>query len=115
VSFQVVGEERPEQLTYSFIVVKNIKESCVLGLDALYKHKFMFDGRERFIYRVREPDHLPSNPICVTQRKLQISTRGELRRRTTAKYGEVRKLPQGIHVKTIDYPRKQLTDYLKFI
>ncbi len=44
VSFQVLGEERPEQLTQSFIVVDNTTESCVLGLDALYEHKFMFDG-----------------------------------------------------------------------
>ena len=73
VSFQVVGEERPEQLTQSFIVVDNITESCVLDLDALSEHKFMFDGRERSIYRVREPDHLPSSPIFVTQIKLKIS------------------------------------------
>ena len=39
VSFQVVGEERPEQLTQSFIVVDNITESCVLGLDALYEQR----------------------------------------------------------------------------
>ena len=78
VSFQVVGEERPEQLTQSFIVVDNITESCVLGLDALYEHKFMFDGRERSIYRVREPDHLPFSPICVAQRKMKISARSVL-------------------------------------
>ena len=93
-SFQVVGEERPEQLTRSFIVVKNIKESCVLGLDALYKHKFIFYGRERFIYRVREPDHLPSNQICVTQRKLQKfppaeNYGGELRRTTAENYPQI--------------------------
>ncbi len=77
-SFQVFGEERPEQLTQSFIVVDSIMESCVLGLDTLYVHKFMFDGHERSIYRVMEPDHLPSSPICVTQRKLKISARSVL-------------------------------------
>ncbi len=78
VSFQVIDEERPKQLTQSFIVVDNITESCVLGLDALYEHKFMFDGRERSIYRVREPDHFHSSPICVTQRKLKISAHSVL-------------------------------------
>jgi hypothetical protein len=78
VSFQVVGEERPEQLTQSFIVVDNITESCVLGLHPLYEHKFMFDGRERSIYRAREPDHLPFSPICVAQRKIKISARSVL-------------------------------------
>ena len=36
-------------------------EECVLGLDALYEHKFMIDGRERRVYRVRESDQLQSD------------------------------------------------------
>ena len=109
VSFQVVGEERPEQLTQSFIVVDNITESCVLGLDALYEHKFMFDGSERSIYRVREPDHLPFSPICVAQRKMEISTRsvlvvdsggggGELPPDKACFFVPAPELPQGIRV-----------------
>jgi hypothetical protein len=109
VSFQVVGEERPEQLTQSFIVVDNITESCVLGLDALYEHKFMFDGRERSIYRVREPDHLPFSPICVAQRKMKISARsvlvvesggggGELPPDIACFFVPAPELPQGIRV-----------------
>ena len=56
VCFQVVGESNPENLEQSFIVVDDIAESCVLGLDALYQHRFMFDGSERSIYRIREAD-----------------------------------------------------------
>ncbi len=119
VSFQVVGEEHPEQLTQSFIVVDNITESCVLGLDALYEHKFMFDRRERSIYRVREPDHLPSSPICVTKRKLKISARSVLVVESGGRGGELPpnacffvpapELPQGIRV---DPRSKERTDGL---
>ena len=109
VSFQVIGEERPKQLTQSFIVVDNITESCVLGLDELYEHKFMFDGREQSIYRVRGPDQLHSSPICVTQRKLKIPARsvlvvesgrggGELPPNIACFFVPSPELPQGIRV-----------------
>jgi hypothetical protein len=29
-------------------------EDCVLNLDALYEHRFMIDGHERRVYRIRE-------------------------------------------------------------
>ncbi|KAK4013284.1 hypothetical protein OUZ56_025518 [Daphnia magna] len=60
VEFNVlVDDERPrEPFQQEFIVVQGIMEDCVLGLDDLYQHNFMIDGRERHVYRVRESDQL---------------------------------------------------------
>ncbi|KAK4009663.1 hypothetical protein OUZ56_018809 [Daphnia magna] len=58
----LVEDERPrEPFQQEFIVVPEIMEECVLGLDALYEHKFMIDGRERRVYRVRESDQLQND------------------------------------------------------
>ena len=35
-----------DALMQSFVIVYDISEDVVLGLDALYEHQFMFDGRE---------------------------------------------------------------------
>ncbi|KAK4003863.1 hypothetical protein OUZ56_005614 [Daphnia magna] len=57
-----VEDERPrEPFQQEFIVVPEIMEECVLGLDALYEHKFMIDGHERRVYRVRESDQLQND------------------------------------------------------
>ena len=42
-----------DNLLQDFIVVDGISEECILGLDALYEHKFIIDGSERTIYRVK--------------------------------------------------------------
>ena len=47
----------------SFVIVDDISEDVVLGLDALYEHQFMFDGRERTIYRLRETGQFPNEPV----------------------------------------------------
>ncbi|KAI9551214.1 hypothetical protein GHT06_003617 [Daphnia sinensis] len=47
----LVEDERPrEPFQQEFIVVQGIMEECVLGLDALYQHDFVIDGRERRVY-----------------------------------------------------------------
>ncbi|XP_045035767.1 uncharacterized protein LOC123476888 [Daphnia magna] len=58
----LVEDERPrEPFQQEFIVIPEIMEECILGLDALYEHKFMIDGRERRVYRVRESDQLQND------------------------------------------------------
>ncbi|KAK4007315.1 hypothetical protein OUZ56_012475 [Daphnia magna] len=58
----LVEDERPRKpFQQEFIVVPEIMEECVLGLDALYEQKFMIDGRERRVYRVRESDQLQND------------------------------------------------------
>ncbi|KAI9565040.1 hypothetical protein GHT06_008785 [Daphnia sinensis] len=70
--FHLVDEESPDLLIQSFIVVDGITENCVLGLDALYGHKFIFDGSEWTIYRMRKPDQPTYDPVMITQRKITI-------------------------------------------
>ena len=48
--FRVSSETEHETLFQSFIIADGISEKCILGLDALYSHKFMFNGREQTIY-----------------------------------------------------------------
>ncbi|KZS06389.1 Uncharacterized protein APZ42_030192 [Daphnia magna] len=76
VEFNVlVDEERPrEPFQQEFIVVQGIMEDCVLGLDDLYQHNFMIDGRERHVYRVRESDQLLNldQPIMMAASRLKI-------------------------------------------
>lgn len=109
VCFQVVGESNPENLEQSFIVVDDIAESCVLGLDALYQHRFMFDGSERSIYRIREADHLPYQPLVVSQEKLKIPANSAQIVESEGEYGNLPpnvvcmfrsapELPKGIRV-----------------
>lgn len=67
--FTVLGDK----LLQEFIVVDAITEDCVLGLDALYEHRFVLDGRERTIYRIKEPGQgNPHLPIFVTGSKVAI-------------------------------------------
>ena len=62
-----------DRLLQEFIVVDAITEDCVLGLDALYGHSFVFDGRERTIYRIKEPGQdIPRHPIFVTDSKVVL-------------------------------------------
>jgi hypothetical protein len=55
-NIRVENENTPEFLSQEFVVAQGIMEDCILGLDALYEHKFVIDGFENRIYRVREPD-----------------------------------------------------------
>lgn len=72
--FHLEGETDQEPLIQEFIVVDDITEDCVLGLDALYGHKFMFDGRERTIYRIKEPDQFfDHEPVMIVARKIKIA------------------------------------------
>ncbi|KAK4009578.1 hypothetical protein OUZ56_018712 [Daphnia magna] len=70
--FQLVDEESPDLLVQSFIVVDDITENCVLGLDALYGHKFIFNGSEKTIYRMRKSDQPTHEPVMITPRKITI-------------------------------------------
>jgi hypothetical protein len=49
-------------------------EDCVLGLDALYEHRFMIDGHERRVYRIRESDHLPNrrDPFVLVASRIKL-------------------------------------------
>ncbi|KAK4045837.1 hypothetical protein OUZ56_033883 [Daphnia magna] len=61
-----VAEETPRQaLRQKFIIVNGIVEDCVLGCDALWKHQFIYNGRQQSIYRVPEIDHFQEteNPL----------------------------------------------------
>jgi hypothetical protein len=60
-----------DNLLQDFIVVDSISEDCILGLDALYEHKFVIDGSEKRIYRVKTttPDFLPT---IMTGKKITI-------------------------------------------
>ncbi|KAI9554903.1 hypothetical protein GHT06_020181 [Daphnia sinensis] len=71
----LVEEERPrEPFQQEFIVVQGIMEECVLGLDALYQHNFVIDGRERCVYRVKESDQLQNvdQPIMMAASRLKV-------------------------------------------
>jgi hypothetical protein len=70
----VEGEQPHESLKQEFIVVHGIVEDCILGLDALYEHRFMFDGHERCVYRVKESDQLPNrrDPFVLVASKLKL-------------------------------------------
>jgi hypothetical protein len=50
------NENPPEFLSQEFVVAQGIiMEDCIPGLDALYEYKFVIDGFEKRVYRVREP------------------------------------------------------------
>ncbi|KZS03690.1 Uncharacterized protein APZ42_033520 [Daphnia magna] len=68
----LVDEESPDLLVQSFIVVDDITENCVLGLDAVYGHKFIFNCNEQTIYRMRKPDQPTHEPVMITPRKITI-------------------------------------------
>jgi hypothetical protein len=66
-----------DTLLQEFIVVKAITEDCILGLDALYGHSFIFDGRERIVYRVKQPGQgLPQRPLFVLSSKVAVQPFG---------------------------------------
>ncbi|KAK4027394.1 hypothetical protein OUZ56_016440 [Daphnia magna] len=67
-----MDEESPDLLVQSFIVVDDITENCVLGLDAVYGHKFIFNCNEQTIYRMRKPDQPTHEPVMITPRKITI-------------------------------------------
>ncbi|KZS01523.1 Uncharacterized protein APZ42_001794 [Daphnia magna] len=70
-----VEDKRPrEPFQQEFIVIQGILEECVLGLDALYEHNFVIDGRERRVYRVKESDQLHNvdQPIMMAASRLRI-------------------------------------------
>jgi hypothetical protein len=62
-----------DNLLQDFIVVDGISEECILGLDALYEHKFIIDGSERTIYRVKN-DLAPEakTPTIIAGKKITI-------------------------------------------
>ncbi|KZS06385.1 Uncharacterized protein APZ42_030174 [Daphnia magna] len=65
-----VAEETPRQaLRQKFIFVNGIVEDCVLGHDALWKHQFIYYGRQQSIYRVPEIDHFQEteNPFVISK------------------------------------------------
>ncbi|KAI9556064.1 hypothetical protein GHT06_018631 [Daphnia sinensis] len=66
---QVLGDN----LLQDFIVVDSISEECILGLDALYEHKFIIDGSERRIYRVKQTLKPDSSPTIVAREKIPAS------------------------------------------
>ncbi|KAK4021820.1 hypothetical protein OUZ56_003729 [Daphnia magna] len=55
-----------------FFVIDSISEECILGLDALYEHKFIIDGSERRIYRVKQTLKPDSSPTIVAREKITI-------------------------------------------
>ena len=65
---QVLGDN----LLQDFIVVDSISEECILGLDALYEHKFVIDGSERRIYRVKKTLKPDSTPTIIAREKITI-------------------------------------------
>ncbi|KAK4009713.1 hypothetical protein OUZ56_018859 [Daphnia magna] len=65
---QVLGDN----LLQDFIVVDSIREECILGLDAFYEHKFIIDGSERRIYRVKQTLKQDSSPTIVAREKITI-------------------------------------------
>ncbi|KAI9552203.1 hypothetical protein GHT06_022542 [Daphnia sinensis] len=67
-------QARAGALRPPFIVVQGIMEECVLGLDALYQHDFVIDGRERRVYRAKESDQLQDvdQPIMMAASRLKI-------------------------------------------
>jgi len=65
---QVLGDN----LLQDFIVVDSISEKCILGVDALYEHKFVIDGSERRIFRVKQPLKLDSAPTIITRERITI-------------------------------------------
>ncbi len=60
-----------DNLLQDFMVVDGISEECILGLDALYELKFIIDGSEKKIYRVKTttPDFLPT---IMAEKKITI-------------------------------------------
>ncbi len=61
-----------DNLLQNFIVVDGISEECILGLDALYEHKFIIDGSERKIYRVKKTTLPDSAPTISAGKKITI-------------------------------------------
>ncbi|KZS05506.1 Uncharacterized protein APZ42_031280 [Daphnia magna] len=63
-------EEAPHQaLRQKLIIVNGIVEDIVLGPDALWKHQFIFNGRQQSIYRFPEIDHFQEteNPFVISK------------------------------------------------
>jgi hypothetical protein len=59
-------------LLQDFIVVDRISEEYILDLDALYEHKFIIDGSERKIYRVKKTTLPDSAPTIMAGKKITI-------------------------------------------
>ena len=70
--FNLISESSADALMQSFVIVDDISEDVVLGLDALYEHQFMFDGRERTIYRLRETGQFPNEPVMIVSERISI-------------------------------------------
>ncbi|XP_045023697.1 uncharacterized protein LOC123468106 [Daphnia magna] len=83
-----------DDLLQEFIVVDRIDEDCILGLDALYEHKFIIDGSERTIYRVKETkEDTASAPAIITKNRITIKLFSAT---VVESDGEGGKLPQNI-------------------
>ena len=61
-----------DNLEQDFVIIDDMKPSCILGMDAIEKHEFIIDGKLRTVYRVimdkdGEKEMLLANPyeICV--------------------------------------------------
>ncbi|KAK4028557.1 hypothetical protein OUZ56_021562 [Daphnia magna] len=69
VNFFVAEETQRQALRQKFIVVNGIVEDCVLGRDALWKHQFIYNGKQQSIYRVPEIDHFQEteNPFVISK------------------------------------------------
>ncbi len=65
-------ESHEDELTQEFITVDGISEEIVIGLDALYGHRFMFDEREQTIYRLREAGQFSKEPFMVVSTTIKI-------------------------------------------
>ncbi|KAI9558485.1 hypothetical protein GHT06_015272 [Daphnia sinensis] len=83
-----------DDLLQEFIVVDRINEDCILGLDALYEHKFIIDGSKRTIYRVKETkEDTASAPAIITKNRITIKPFSAT---VVESDGEGGKLPQNI-------------------
>jgi hypothetical protein len=61
-----------DMLEQDFVILKGMKPSCLLGMDAIGNHQFIIDGKLRTIYRVilegdtTEEELLLANPYQIT-------------------------------------------------
>ena len=61
-----------DMLEQDFVILKGMKPSCLLGMDAIENHQFIIDGKLRTIYRVilegdtTEEELLLANPYQIT-------------------------------------------------
>ena len=54
-----------DNLGQDFVIIDDMKPSCILGMDAIEKHEFIIDGKLRTVYRVIMDEDGEKEMLCI--------------------------------------------------